>query len=66
VEAVFSRLGLNWEEYVTVDKGLITKNEKQGVLVGDFNKLNKRTGWEPKTGFSQMIHLMLEQHKNEN
>ena len=35
-------------------------------FVGDFNKLNKRTGWEPKTGFSQMIHLMLEQHKNEN
>lgn len=65
VEAVFSRLGLNWEEYVTVDKGLITKNEKQGVLVGDFSKLHKRTGWEPKIGFSEMIRLMLEHNENE-
>jgi len=66
VEVVFSGLGLNWEEYVTVDKELITKNEKQGLLVGDFNKLNKRTGWEPKTGFSEMIRLMLKHNENEN
>lgn len=65
VAEVFSRFGLNWEDHIKVDSSLITKNEKQGILVGDFSKLNKRTGWQPKTGFSEMINLMIEHKKHE-
>ncbi len=65
VMLTFSKLGLNWEEYVRIDKTLITKKEKQGVLTGDFGKLKQKTGWQPKTDFSEMINLIVDKKKHE-
>jgi GDPmannose 4,6-dehydratase len=56
--AAFSKLGLNWEKFVTVDPGLVFRGDRI-VLAGDYGKLRSRTGWHPKTSFDQMIDLMM-------
>ncbi|OGI22334.1 MAG: hypothetical protein A2808_01055 [Candidatus Moranbacteria bacterium RIFCSPHIGHO2_01_FULL_55_24] len=54
----FSSLGLDWQEYVKEDKQILTRKRK--ALVGDFGKLKRVTGWEPATGFAEMVRLMID------
>jgi GDPmannose 4,6-dehydratase len=56
--AAFSKLGLDWERYVTVDTALVFRGDRI-VLAGDSGKLRSRTGWYPKTSFDQMIDNMI-------
>lgn len=53
----FSKLGLDWSNYVREDK-LIIKRQRR-ILRGDFSKLQKMTGWKPSVSFEQMIDKML-------
>jgi GDPmannose 4,6-dehydratase len=63
VKAAFDYLGLDWKKSVKEEKGAITRKRK--TLVGNSRKLNKVSGWQPKTNFKQMIKILIdEQRKN--
>lgn len=54
----FDMLGLNYREYVKVDKALFRKVEGK-ALIGDASKARKVFGWRPKTSFEEMIKKMV-------
>ena len=55
----FEAVGLNWRDYVEIDKSLIRPAEVE-LLRADPAKAKKILGWQPKTGFEQMIKIMVE------
>jgi len=56
--------GVDWRECATTDSSLLRK--KPVVLVGDSGKLQRLTGWQPKTSFRGMIEKMLEHARKTN
>jgi len=60
-EEAFGVVGLNWEDYVVVDKRFIRPTET-GPLVGDASKAKKTLGWEPKTKFRELVKIMVDAH----
>ena len=58
VEYTFSKLGLNWEDYVTLDPKFLRPEELKD-LKGDSTKLRK-LGWKPDYTFETMIDEMIE------
>ena len=59
VLTAFAMVGLDWEEYVEIDKAYLRPSEVND-LQGDATKARERLGWEPTIGFEQMIREMLE------
>jgi len=59
LELVFSRLGLNWKEFVEFDPRFLRPSEVD-ALCADNSKLKKITGWEPKISFEEMVEGMIE------
>lgn len=57
-EEVFNYLSLDWNKYVEIDPGLITKKQKQN-LAGDNKKLKSATGWKNSVTFSQLIEILV-------
>lgn len=60
VEA-FNYIGENWEDYVEVDKRFIRPTET-GPLVANPAKAKRVLGWEPKTNFESLVHMMVDAH----
>lgn len=60
-EEAFTYVGLNWEDFVEVDKRFVRPTET-GPLVANPAKAKKVLGWEPKTTFEELIHLMVDAH----
>jgi GDPmannose 4,6-dehydratase len=58
VVKAFGIFGLNWQEYVRVDKGYLTPLVKE-TLRGDYSKAKKVLGWEPKIKFDKLVELMV-------
>ena len=58
VEYTFSKLDLNWEDYVTLDPKFLRPEELED-LKGDSTKLRK-LGWKPDYTFETMIDEMIE------
>ena len=52
------RLG-NYQKYVKFDPKLLRSIDTSG-LVGDYSKIKKNLGWEPKKSFKNMIAEMVE------
>ncbi len=63
-EYVFSKLGLNYEDYVKLDMKFL-RPEELTDLKGDPNKLMKATGWKPTYTFETMLDEMIEYWKHE-
>jgi GDPmannose 4,6-dehydratase len=59
VELVFSRLDLNYQDYVIQDPKFMRPEELQ-YLRGDATKINTELGWKPETTFEEMIDEMIE------
>ena len=59
VEAAFSAVELNWQDYVVFDPAFMRPAEVD-LLVGDPSKAKKQLGWQPKTTFSDLVALMVE------
>jgi GDPmannose 4,6-dehydratase len=55
----FERVGLDWEQYVVVDDAFKRPAEVDR-LVGDASKARRELGWEPRTGFRELIELMVD------
>jgi len=60
-EEAFTFVGLNWEDHVEVDKRFVRPTET-GPLVANPAKAKRVLGWEPKTTFEELIHLMVNAH----
>ena len=59
VERVFEKLGLDYHRHVEIDERYFRPTEVD-VLLGDSTKAQKILGWKSKTGFDQLIDMMIE------
>ena len=60
---VFSKLGLNYKDYVSINQKY-ARPEETKHLKGDSTKLRKQLGWKPKYTFESLIDEMIEHYKN--
>lgn len=58
-EKVFSKLGLDWQKHVEIDKRYFRPTEVD-VLLGDASKARRILKWQPKVSFEGLIDLMLD------
>jgi GDPmannose 4,6-dehydratase len=58
VELAFAHVGLDWQQYVRVDPGLVRGDDR--VLVGDASKARTRLGWSPSVTFEQLVQLLVD------
>lgn len=59
VEATFSYLDLDWQQYVQIDPWYYRPTEVD-YLQGDASKARRELGWEPKVGFQELVRLMVD------
>lgn len=59
VELAFERADLDWKKYVKLNEKYMRPAEVD-LLIGDPAKAKKDLGWEPKTGFKQLVHMMVD------
>jgi GDPmannose 4,6-dehydratase len=60
-EEAFNYVGLNWKDFVEVDKRFVRPTET-GPLIANPAKAKKLLGWEPKTTFEELVHMMVDAH----
>jgi GDPmannose 4,6-dehydratase len=58
-EEAFSCAGLDWEKYVEIDPQYFRPTEVDNLL-GDPSKAKAALGWKPKTGFPQLVKMMID------
>jgi GDPmannose 4,6-dehydratase len=58
-ERAFSHVGLDWKKYVEIDRRYFRPSEVD-ILQGDASKARKNLGWRPKTGFAELVKLMVD------
>lgn len=59
LDVAFTRVGLNWRDYVGVDERYYRPTEVD-TLLGDASKAKQVLGWEPKIKFKELIELMVD------
>ena len=59
VEVAFARVDLDPSQYVRQDERFMRPAEVDH-LVGDYTKARDRLGWEPRTSFEELVHLMVD------
>jgi len=59
VEAAFSRVGLEWREYVRQDEQF-SRAPEVNELRGDATRARERLAWEPRVDFKSMIEMMVD------
>jgi GDPmannose 4,6-dehydratase len=59
VAVAFDHVGLDWREHVSIDDEFKRPAEAEPV-VGDASKARRELAWQPRTGFEEMIRLMVE------
>ena len=58
-EQAFSRVELNWENYVEIDDRYIRPTEVD-ALIGDNSKIRNKLGWSPMTDWKALANLMVD------
>jgi GDPmannose 4,6-dehydratase len=58
-QLAFDHVGLDWEKHVEVDPNYFRPAEVDHLL-GDASKAKKELGWEAKTGFEELVRLMVD------
>ncbi len=59
VECAFSSVGLNWEDYVSVDPEFYRPDEPV-QLIGSIDKIKNQLDWQPEYSFAQLVESMVE------
>ncbi|MDR0788400.1 MAG: GDP-mannose 4,6-dehydratase [Gemmatimonadota bacterium] len=59
VNTAFTRVGLDWREYVIQDPRFMRPAEVD-LLIGDATRARTEMGWEPEVSFEQLIHMMID------
>lgn len=58
-EMAFSHVGLDYREFVLVDRRYLRPTEVD-VLLGDASKAARKLGWKPKTSLEELVKLMVD------
>ena len=58
-EESFNYVGLNWEDFVMVDKRFVRLTEIKPVIENP-EKAKKILKWEPKTKFKELVKMMVD------
>ncbi len=59
VDVAFARVDLDPEEHVRQDPRFMRPAEVDH-LIGDYTKATEKLGWEPRTSFEELVHLMVD------
>jgi GDPmannose 4,6-dehydratase len=59
VEIAFSRVGLDWQDFVVVDPKFLRPAEVD-LLLADSTKARTRLGWQPHVSFEDLVHMMVD------
>ncbi len=59
VECAFNGVGLNWQDYVSVDPAFYRPDEPV-QLVGCIDKIQTQLGWKPHSSFKRLVELMVD------
>jgi GDPmannose 4,6-dehydratase len=59
VECAFNCVGLNWEDYVSVDPEFYRPDEPV-QLIGCIDKIKTKLGWQPQYSFEQLVEVMVD------
>jgi GDPmannose 4,6-dehydratase len=59
VEIAFSHVGLDYRNFVVLDKHFIRPAEVD-LLCGDYSKAKKILGWQPQVHFAELIKMMVD------
>ena len=59
VECAFNCVGLNWQDYASVDPALYRPDEPV-QLVGCLDKIHTKLNWQPQYSFEQLVELMVD------
>jgi GDPmannose 4,6-dehydratase len=62
-EKAFGIVGLNWKDYVKIDKRLFRPLDVL-MLKGDYSKAKAKLKWEPKTKFNKLVKIIVEEDLN--
>jgi len=57
-QLAFDCVGLNWKDYVTVDK-MFYRPAEVHELRGDYNKAKKILKWKPRVKFAELVEIMV-------
>jgi len=60
VEQSFDVIGLDWQEYVKVDKRFLRPLDVPS-LSGDYSKAKRKLGWRPETPFKELVEIMVKE-----
>jgi GDPmannose 4,6-dehydratase len=59
VQYAFGYVGLNWQDYVSVDPAFYRPDEAV-LLAGSIEKIHTQLGWQPRHSFKELVELMVE------
>jgi GDPmannose 4,6-dehydratase len=59
LEEAFGHVGLNWQDFVEYDPRY-NRPAEVDLLIGDPAKAKAKLGWEPKTTFRELVHIMVD------
>jgi GDPmannose 4,6-dehydratase len=59
LEAAFSYVNLDWQEYVEIDPRYFRPAEVE-LLLGDSTKAKQKLGWQPELNFQGLVELMVD------
>jgi GDPmannose 4,6-dehydratase len=60
LDIVFGLLDLDWKQYVKVNPALV-RPKNPTIMVADITKISATLGWKPKTKFSELMRMMIEE-----
>ena len=60
LESVFAIVGIDWRQHVRTDSSIAKKPPGKRVLVGNFAKLQRATGWQPQTNVAALASIMVQ------
>lgn len=65
LEEAFSYVGLNWQDYVKIDKNYLRPIDVEN-LRADYSKAKSKLGWEPKVTFKDLVRIMMDAEMRTN
>jgi GDPmannose 4,6-dehydratase len=57
--AAFGHVGLDWQQYVKVDKSFVRPAEVD-ILLADASKARRELGWAPQVTFEELVKMMVD------
>lgn len=64
VDCAFSYVGLDWQEYVSIDPAFYRPDEPV-TLAGAIDKIKREIQWQPKYTFAKLVEAMVDNDMRE-